>query len=337
MDGTELVDRVDLCRSDGRLNPAARGWSRRPLQHCALPGGRGRRKRWDYWNVVDEQCIVAVTLADVDYLGMASVWILDRASSEAIECVTVVPLGRGIDLDDQVGIGTRRVARRRLSIEMSDDVNGTSLVAEGRVGERRLSVDIRVDLPQGHESLNVVIPWSDTRFQFTSKQLARPARGSVHVDGRDYRVGEAGPAFGTLDAGRGKWPYRSRWNWGAAAGRVEGSVVGLQLGGQWTDGTGATENGILVDGRLHKISDDLDWLFDRRDHMAPWTVRTRTGTAVDLTFDPVYQRIDGFQAIVASSDVHQCFGHYSGTVAAGDVTVEIDGLFGWAEEAVWRW
>ena len=32
--------------------------------------------------------------------------------------------------------------------------------------------------PDRHESLSVVIPWSDKRFQFTNKDVARPARAA---------------------------------------------------------------------------------------------------------------------------------------------------------------
>lgn len=45
----ELTEPVDLAAADGRsLNPAARGWSRRPLHRANLRGGWGRTKRWDY-------------------------------------------------------------------------------------------------------------------------------------------------------------------------------------------------------------------------------------------------------------------------------------------------
>jgi len=38
------------------------------------------------------------------------------------------------------------------------------------------------------------------------------------------------------------------------------------------------------------------------------------------------------------SAVHQCFGTYAGRVVPDDGTpIDVDGLFGWAEEARWRW
>ncbi|WP_289020093.1 DUF2804 domain-containing protein, partial [uncultured Ornithinimicrobium sp.] len=36
-----------------------------------------------------------------------------------------------------------------------------------------------------------------------------------------------------------------------------GGDLGIQLGGRWTEGTGQTENGLFVGGRLHKIHEEL--------------------------------------------------------------------------------
>jgi hypothetical protein len=47
----ELTKPVDLCTADGSLNPAARGWSRRPLHRANLDGRFGLNKRWDYWAI----------------------------------------------------------------------------------------------------------------------------------------------------------------------------------------------------------------------------------------------------------------------------------------------
>ena len=142
-------------------------------------------------------------------------------------------------------------------------------------------------------------------------------------------------AYGCLDFGRGKWPYRTVWNWGSASGVDGGRTLGLQLGGKWTAGTGMTENAPCVDGRLSKLSEELVWEYDSADWMRPWRIRS---SRVDLTFTPVYDKRSRMQLGVAESEVHQCFGDYTGTVVAdGDETIGVDGLFGWAEEARWRW
>src|SRR6185436_3904336 len=120
--------------------------------------------------------------------------------------------------------------------------------------------------------LNVVIPFSERRFQFTSKQNTLPAEGEVRVPGRAFSFSPHNQSFACLDYGRGLWPYRTTWNWASASGVQDGRTIGLQLGGRWTDGTGMTENALCLDGRLHKIGDDVQFAYDTRDFMKPWTL-----------------------------------------------------------------
>jgi hypothetical protein len=119
----------------------------------------------------------------------------------------------------------------------------------------------------------------------------------------------------------------------------DGAVtVGVQLGGKWTDGTGMTENALSVDGRLSKISEELAWRYDTTDWLRPWTIRTPVSDRVNLTFTPIYDKRGRLNIGIASSSVDQCFGTYSGSIVPDDGRpLRIDGVFGWAEEATWRW
>ena len=60
-----------------------------------------------------------------------------------------------------------------------------------------------------------------------------------------------------LDVGRGRWPHEITWNWGGGAGRAGDHVIGLQVGAKWTEGSGFTENALIVDGRLTKLGREL--------------------------------------------------------------------------------
>ena len=195
--------------------------------------------------------------------------------------------------------GDMMIEHPDMRVALTDEGAGTRIrVAAGDFGGMRLEADIVVERPAGHETLNVVIPWSDVQFQFTSKQNTLPASGFVQLG--DERLEFASPAFGCLDYGRGVWPEHTVWNWGSASGVQDGRTVGLNLGGQWTDGTGMTENGICVDGRLTKISEDLVFEYDRADMMKPWRVRTAATERIDLRFEPEFERVsesgrrDGF-------------------------------------------
>ncbi|MEZ5372240.1 MAG: DUF2804 domain-containing protein [Microthrixaceae bacterium] len=348
-----LTDPVDLTRHEGsRLNPAAVGWSTRPLHRANLngrrehghwrPGRWGRNKRWDYWAVLAGDLVVAVTYADLDYLGLAEVWWCDLAAGREGGADIVSPLGRGIELPDRPGTEPMAVSDTNLTLRLEDSADGTTLISarwtESDGSPAELEAHIR--LPDGHESLNVVIPWSERRFQYTSKHQARPASGHLTVAGRSRRLEDSPTgAWGVLDVGRGRWPYSTRWNWGGGGGRVGegGPVVGLQFGAKWTEGTGLTENGVIIDGRLTKIGAELCWDYRWDDPMRPWTVTDPDGH-LSVTLTPRHDKHSRLNLGVLMRETHQVFGNWSGWVADDDGRrVEFDGLQGFAEESRARW
>lgn len=341
----ELTQPVDLVGPDGRtLNPEARGWSRRPLHRGNLRGSWGRNKRWDYWAVLAGDLVISAVYADVDYLGLSDVWWADMAESRTGGRGIMVPGARGIRLPEQSGEAPLRVTRKRYALEITDDEDGATHIraywseSDGAPG----ALDVTVELPLGHESLNVVIPWTERRFQFTSKHQARPASGELTVGDRRYRFGRARgeeDAWGVLDVGRGRWPYRIDWNWGGGAGRVrdDGPVVGLQLGGRWTEGTGFTENGVIVDGRLEKLGSELRWDYDWNEPLRPWRVEDPDGR-LRLELAPRYDKHSRTELGVLGTETHQVFGTWSGVFhPEGGAPIELDGLQGFAEEARFRW
>jgi len=330
----EIVEPVDLC--DGRrLAASARGWSRQPMLRANLVRAWGRKKRWDYWCVITPEVIASIVYADIDYAGLASCWVLDRTDHAQVGADVLRPFARGMRMPDQVCTGTVVIDDAKLTLSIEEREDATILRAEAPSVSGPISIDVTVAKPVGHESLNVVIPWTDRTFQFTSKQNTRPASGTITVGDRSWVVG-ATDDFAVQDLGRGIWPYSNRWNWAAASGHsTSGRLVGLQFGGKWTEGTGSTENALCIDGRLSKIHDELDWQYRWDDPMSPWHVR---GDRVDVTLTPTFDRYDVTDLKLLKMEVHQCFGSWSGTIVDDDGTdVALDGIDGFAEEARNRW
>jgi len=337
----ELTEPVDLCTPDGRrLNPAAKGWSRRPLHRANLAGRWGRTKRWDYWCVQSDDLILTLTFADVDYLGLVAVEWIEPHTGRTGRGFDGRPGARGIHLPEVAGQGHLEHRSRRIDATIDYRDDATVLTAHWTDPKRGDGhFDIRVAQPPGHESLNVVIPWDEQRFQFTSKHQARPATGTVTIDGEERTIGGAGdPAWGIFDAGRGRWPYHTVWNWGGAAGdSADGRRVGVQIGAKWTAGTGFTENGVIVDGRLEKIGEELDWSYDWDRPMEPWRVRDSSG-ALDIELVPDHDRHSRLALGFAHNEVHQVFGRWTGSVPDGDGgTLRVEAILGFAEESRSKW
>lgn len=328
-----------LCRSDGSLNPDAAGFSRHPLHTANLNGPWGRQKRWDYWCVTSTDCALSVTYADLDYLGLVAVSLLDFKRKSFAEVARVIPLGRHMQQPATVAGDDIQFRSVGLRCSIREQPGMTRLAASfTRLLGPDLHADITILRPATHQSLNVVIPWSSTRFQFTSKQNTLPASGTVKLGRREYQFGEHNQGFACLDYGRGIWPFATAWNWASASGYTDGHLVGLQFGGKWTEGTGFTENGIVVNGTLHKLGEELDWHYDPAHFMRPWVLASRGSERVRLTFQPFYERSLTVPLVFAGAAVHQCYGRFYGVVRLDDGTaLAVNGLTGWAEEMRARW
>jgi hypothetical protein len=327
----ELTGTVDIADGEGRLRRDAIGWARHPLQRCNLPRELARVHAFDYWCVINRTAALTVLVADVGLAGVALVSVLELATGTSVERVYVRPRGLPARLPASPH-GELVLDAWRLHLVVGAD----RLVARARtLTGHRIDVDLAIERPPGHETVNVVVPWDDTRFHFTSKQQALPARGRVCVDDREHVFAPDTDAFACRDFGRGRWPAGIDWRWAFASARRGGRTIGLNLGAGWTDGTGVTENALILDGRVHKIADDVDFTFDARDRRRPWTIRSRGSARVELTFTPRHVRVVTAPPLLR---LRQCVGTFAGTVVDdGGAVIELADVVGVAESVRGRW
>lgn len=341
----ELTAPVSLTDERGLLNRDAVGWARTPLvltdgiaerRGITGPKAWGRNKRWEYWNVMTPTHIIGLTVSNIDYACVNEIWVFNRATHEQVSKVALRIPARGVRLPGSLGRGKVRASGGGVDIAIDDVPGGTRL--RGRVTDpQRLEArfDVVAAKPEGHEGLAVVVPWSDRLFQYTVKDVARPASGRLEIGSHTYDV-PAG-SWAVLDHGRGRWPYDITWNWGAGSGVSGGHTFGIQVGGKWTDGTGSTENSMTIDGRLHKISAELTWIYDLEDIEAPWRIH---GGGLDATFTPFYNKRSRMNLGVLAGNTDQCFGVWQGSFTPADdgaPTYRFDGIEGFAEHVHNRW
>ena len=334
----ELTSEVKLCDAQGNLNPDALGWSRHPLHVCNLSGHELRKKRWNFWIVLNEDFAITFTVADVDYTGLMNVGLLDfREGKMLSDNVVLAAQGSGIKLPERATEDAKAI-KKNLKIAFLQQPDGIRIRMECPKAENgALEADIMLHKPPDHETLNVVIPWDmKDNFHFTSKQNTLAASGSIMHGGKEYKC-DPENTFGVLDFGRGMWPEHFVWNWGSFNHRQDGDLIGINIGGKWTDGTGYTENGICLNGRLYKISEDLVWEYDTSDFMKPWRISAPETGLLDLELTPTFDRSDSERPDSGSAPLHQCFGHFNGTLKAGDRTLNIKNAYGWAEQVIGNW
>ena len=247
-------------------------------------------------------------------------------------------LGAGVKLPRNSQSGESSFANKKVSLRF---------LAEP--GERRLTVDwpgyhdgkgIRGELslacPPEHESMTIVIPIGEARCYYNRKINCLPAKGMITY-GAKTEVLQPQTSLASLDWGRGVWEYRSFWNWASASGFLaDGRHIGLNFGMGFGDLSQATENCLVLDGRVHKL-EAVGFDYTSGEYMQPWHFQDNHNR-LDLTFTPFKERVACTDLEPIHSEVHQMFGRYSGIAVLDDgQRIQISDLIGFAEEHQARW
>ncbi len=348
MTGTqrEIIAPSPLLDARGRL--VQTGWARAPLLDCNLEASRFypapfrflqrfRVKRWDYYGVTTPDRFFSVTLADLGYAGQAFVYTVEFATGKYHEETLTIPLGRSIVLPRNSDAGDSGYDNGKVGLAFRVTATGRHLsVKWPNFGGVALAAEIDLLQAPGHESTVVVIPIRGNRFYYNRKTNCLPATGRLEIGGVRTEI-RPDTCLGNLDWGRGVWEYRSFWVWASASGfSGDGRTLGLNLGFGFGDTSAATENTVIVNGRVHKLG-EVKFTYDPREFKRPWRMASTDGR-LDLEFVPFLERVAKTNLVVITSEVHQMFGRYRGTVRLDDgEVIAIEGLTGFAEEHHARW
>jgi hypothetical protein len=340
----ELQTPSPLLDAQGHLTQA--GWSRQPLLDCNLENARFyslrflqrfRVKRWDYYGVTTPTHFFSATIGDIGYLASIFVYLIDLATGEYCEETLTIPLARGVALprNSAEGESTFDNGKVRLTFRAESQARRVS-VTWPSFGGRDLSAEVTMRLPPEHESMIIVIPIVGNRFYYNRKVNCMPAEGWIQWGDKNIEIQPAN-SLGNLDWGRGVWEYKSFWVWASASGFLpDGRTVGLNMGYGFGDTSAATENALILNGRIHKLA-QVDFKYDSANFKRPWRMTAPDGR-LDLEFVSFAERVAQTDFKVLSSEVHQMFGRYHGTVRTDDgEVIRLDGLVGFAEEHHAKW
>jgi len=333
----ELTSPTLLCDQHGKLNRESIGWSRKPLVTSNLTGHFLRKKKWNYWCVFGQDALFSATVSHLDYALVCFVYYLEYETKDYFEKTIIVPL-KGNAIMPNTVTGNVEVIHKNDGIFFIWDGQNIHLkVSSKDFGGKTLKADIKIHCPETLDSLNVVVPWSDDKFQFTSKQHCLPAEGEFSVGEKTFYF-DKNIDSAVLDYGRGDWPRKISWNWGMASGKQGDDNIGLNFGGKWTDGTGVTENGFLVNGDLTKIHVPVKFIFNENHLMERWKIYSTESDDVRLEFTPFFKRGAETNLWLVKSEMCQLFGYYSGELKTdkGEM-IKITKLMGSIEDHHAKW
>jgi len=342
----EIVEPADLLDSDGRV--AKEGWARWPhwrYDRSRIKAPGWRIKEWDYYSVLsrDGKYGITLTLSDLGYAGLCAVCFLDLEAKHVhqVDTLSVLPMGKtGLGPDSDSGHVAYADPKLALDFEYRPGERVLTFAAPGirnAPGDEGLTGSVTLSQPADLESVNIATTWAENRraFYYNRKINCMPASGWFTIGERRYEFDPARD-FGALDWGRGRWTYRNRWYWGSASGYVEGRPFGWNIGYGFSDRTPASENALILDGRIHKL-DQVQFHIDTSDYMKPWRFSSSDGR-FEMVFEPAVDRASETNLAVIRSVQHQVFGYFLGTAVLDDgKKVKIEGFPGFAEDVLNIW
>ncbi len=343
---TELTQSTLLLDEGGNLTQV--GWARYPLLDSNLENAAffprllrplqfARVKVWDYYAIFTPHRFFSATIANLGYAGNVFVYTMDFESGELHEEGLVIPLGKGVALSRNT-TGTCEYQGKGVHVRFQTGAGTRQVYVDWPDFNQGRGIHAEIELAQSpeHESMNIVIPIPGRKFYYNHKINCLPASGHLTYGSVEEELLPE-TSLGQLDWGRGVWQYSSFWNWASASGFLsDGHTVGLNMGMGFGDTSQATENALILDGKIHKL-DQIRFEYESGDFMKTWRFIDNQGR-LELDFVPFKDRFAATKMVVIDSEVHQLFGRYSGKVIADDgEEIRIDGLIGFAEEHQARW
>ena len=348
---TEITSPRPLLDRSGRITEE--GWARYPhwtYDRKSVSAPWFRIKEWDYYYILSEDLKrgITMTVSDLGYAGLMALCWLDFENSTAVQVDTIalLPGGKitagesGIPMTPDSGITAFEDSKLSLRFDVRDGVRKLTFSAPGLEtarGERGLEGEIVLGQEPDLESMNIATSWEENRkrFYYNRKINCMPASGTVRLGGQEY-VFRSDRDSGTIDWGRGAWPYRNRWYWGSASGYLKGEPFGFNLGYGFSDRTPASENMLFYRGKAHKL-EEISFHFNPSDYMKPWRVSSSDGR-LELDFQPLLDRSSEVNLMLIRSAQHQVFGRFSGRVVLDDGTeLMLDNFLGFAEDVLNNW
>ncbi|MDG9925335.1 MULTISPECIES: DUF2804 domain-containing protein [unclassified Pseudomonas] len=322
-----------LCDARGRLAEGAVGWSPRPRVHCALPGNRGRRKRWNHWCITTPDWMLALTFADLDYLGYGAAYFLDLHSGKSASHTQLRPFGLGCTLPDSP-LDSHEFSHSHLQLRADDRGSSVRLtVVAPDIGGQPLQVALDIQRPPHLDSVNLVCPMGRRTFHATSRQLGLPVSGNLQLGKLQYLC-TPGQSFASLDFARGVWPLNSHWT--RAAFAAPGGIAG-NFGSGWCDYSGLSENALWFGGELLHLEERVEITQGSPNSLEPWRLSSPSGQ-VDLCFTPrqLHQACPKFGPFYA--DTRQWFGRFDGLLRGPQgEKVPVSSAYGWLGATHARW
>ena len=285
--------------------PDPRGYrakGRHVLSRFVLPF---REKRWQYLGLYTSDLFMGLALVHAGYVGNVFCYVFDRKRGVLWEQERLAPLGAGIRVDRALysGVSSYHTENERVRIEAR---NGMRIV-DVRLKDKNQDLDVRLELNDDPNPLQVVTPTRGSDFTFTHKGAALKTNGSIRLGNQRWDICDERIA---LDFSFGFPARHTSWQWLSAHGNtLEGKNFSIN-GVAPVFHDSFHENVLWVEGEPTVLS-PLIFHFDAKNPHKEWKVTTADGST-ELLFQPEGIRRQNLNYRLISSRFVQPFGTLQG-------------------------
>lgn len=335
----KLLDENGYLIEAGYANKLVKEYSRDDIR-----ANRFRIKEWDYYLIYNNNYGVAITIDDNSYMGLNCLTFLDfNKPCETTKSFMKFFTNGKVGFPATSKVGDVVVKKRNYKMEYLNDGRGRCIKVwiKNFKDKKDFSCEFKLTR-EPKDSMVIATPFKEkkTAFYYNQKIVGFKVSGKVTIGDETIEF-SPNDTRAILDWGRGVWTYKNTWYWGAGAGVVDGHEIGFNIGYGFGDTSNASENMIFVDGiaqKLDQVTFNIPKLENgKEDFMSPWTF-TSNDNRFDMEFTPIIDRHSNANIVVISSNQHQVFGKFNGTIVLdnGEKIVLTDYL-AFAEKVVNKW
>lgn len=289
--------------------------------------------QFQFIGFTSSELIVGIAIVDLKIASNCFVYAYHPETKKFEEFSFIQPLAlkTSISLKPNDGSATFEKAGNKVVIKATAKPRLRSVQVDLKSG---FKLDAVIDESANFNPLAICTRAGYNGWVFTQKATALICNGSVRWGQKEFNL-EKIEALASVDWSAGYMRRETSWNWGSLSTKLpDGRRLGFNLAAGVNE-TGFTENGLWLDGKLHKI-DMVDFQFDRHHPEHAWAMRSNDGI-IDLHFEPAGQRNEKMNLVIAASNFTQHFGRFYGDILIEGEVIHLTGAWGFAEDHYAKW
>ena len=314
------------------------GWSRQPVlffDPALIWSSRRKISESDRYIIFNPTHIIVFEVRDDGYAGRLGITVVSMKDKKRFTQIyhTLYPLG-SYEMPPGSQSGSIRYRRKKKLLDLVPMESGARIIRVdipqfGRF--RKMRGEVVLTEPLLSESLVYNQPWRDEPNAFLYSRCSPwyTVEGFIQFGSSEFFF-TSGNAWGIFDWNRGVRPRSDVHYWATACGTSGSRLTGFSVGYGSADLSPCTENAFFLDGIIHKL-DQVTFHIPPFNWLSPWRF-TSNDNRLEMTFNPIQERIERRQVMLHSLSRRQVFGSFSGKVILDDgAEMSFYNLTGFAE------